>query len=137
MLIKLLALARALIAQLILTLLILFIGSCFKPLKIDPSGEICTCATWAKPLLSNAHLDKLISLLLLNLKMSITKVTGVSFEYTKNYIQENLKMMLLSIRSSWKLQLNYKWHDFFNLCTFSKLVPSIISYFAKLKPLKN
>ena len=34
---------------------ILFISFFCKPLKTDPSGETCTCATWAKPFLPNAH----------------------------------------------------------------------------------
>ena len=33
----------------------IFISSCCKPLKTDPSGEISTCATWAKPFLTNTH----------------------------------------------------------------------------------
>ena len=36
---------------------------------------------------------------MLNLKMSITKVTEISFETPTDYMLENLKMMLLSIRS--------------------------------------
>lgn len=81
----------------------------------------------SKGFLSNAHSDKLIYvfLLLLNLKMSITKITRVSFGNTKNYMQENLKMTLLLIRSSWKHQLTYKWWDFFQYFLFSKLVSPI------------
>ena len=34
---------------------ILFTSFCCKPLKTDPSGEICTCATRAKLFLPNTH----------------------------------------------------------------------------------
>ena len=53
--------------------MILFISSCYKPLKTDPYEEIYACATWAKLFLPNAHSHSwFICLLLLNLKMSIT-----------------------------------------------------------------
>ena len=44
----------------IIQLMKLFITSWCKPLKIDPSREICTYVTWAKPFLPNTHLDELI-----------------------------------------------------------------------------
>ena len=47
------------------------------------------------------HPDELICQPVLNLKMYITKVTGVSLETPKDYMLQNLKMMPLTIRS-WK-----------------------------------
>ena len=35
--------------------MILFVSLFCKPLKKDPSGEICTCATWEIQFLPNAH----------------------------------------------------------------------------------
>ena len=72
------------------------------------SGEICTCDTWVKSFWVNMHPDKLICLLVLNLKMPVTKVTGVSFGTPKDYMLQNLKMITLSIWY-WKPQLSYKW----------------------------
>ena len=51
--------------------------------------------------------DDLIYLLALNLKMSIIKVTGVSFETPKDCRPRNLKMMPLTVRS-WTPQLSHK-----------------------------
>ena len=53
------------------------------------------------------HPDKLICLLVLNLKMPITKVTGASFGTPEDHMLQNLTVMPLLIRSS-KPQLSYK-----------------------------
>ena len=55
----------------------------------------------------NVHPDKLICLLLLDLKMPITKVTGASFGTPKDYMLQNQTLMSLSIRSL-KPQPSYK-----------------------------
>ena len=53
--------------------MILFICSCCKTLKTDPSGEICTCATQPKLFLNQIHtLVTDFWLLLLIFKISIT-----------------------------------------------------------------
>ena len=70
------------------------------------SGNIYYCATWLKPFWLNMHSDELICQFLLNLKMFITKVTGVSFG-TVDYMLQNLKMFPLTIKS-WKLQFTHK-----------------------------
>ena len=65
------------------------------------SGDICTCDTWVKPFWSYVHPDDLICQLVLFLKMSITKITGVSFgtlRDTNNQILET--------------QGRYKWQDY-------------------------
>ena len=71
------------------------------------SGEICTCANLVRSFCVNVHSDKLICLLVLNLKMSITKLNRVLFGNPNNNMLRTLKMMPLSIRSS-KLQFSYK-----------------------------
>ena len=73
--------------------------------------------------------DKLICLLVLNLKMSITKVTGVSFGTPTDYMLPNLKIMALCSSAS-------KDRITFYLCSYSKLVSPIILHFTKIKPLK-
>ena len=59
-----------------------------------PSGEIGTCDTGVKPFWPNV----LICLLVLNLKMPITKVTVVLFGNLKDYMLQNLRIMPLSTR---------------------------------------
>ena len=63
-----------------------------------PSGEIGTCDTRVKPFWPNVQPHKLICLLVLNLKMPITKVTGVLFGNLKDYMLQNLRIMPLSTR---------------------------------------
>ena len=53
------------------------------------------------------HPGELICQLVLNLKIYIPKVTGVSFGTPKDYMLQNLKMITLTIRS-WKSQRNHK-----------------------------
>ena len=51
------------------------------------------------------HPDEPICQFVLNLKTSITKVTGVSFETLKDYMLQNINMTPLTIKS-WKPQLS-------------------------------
>ena len=44
----------------IILFMMLFMTFCCKPLKTDPSREMCTYATWVKPFLPHAYPDKLI-----------------------------------------------------------------------------
>ena len=60
---------------------------------------LCQVSKVVKSFWLIVHPDKLICLLVLNLKIPITKVTGVSFGTSKNYMLQNLTMMPLSIRS--------------------------------------
>ena len=73
--------------------------------------DLC-CATWIKPFLPNLHSDQPICLLVLSLKMFITKVTRVSFGTPKDNMLQNLKMISLSIRS-WRPQLSNRWQNYF------------------------
>ena len=84
-----------------------------RPCILAPkSGEIYYCATWVKPFWPNVHPDELICQFVRNLKMSVTKVTGVSLETLKDCMLQNLKMIPLTIRS-WKPELSHKWQDDF------------------------
>ena len=97
------------------------------------SGEICTVP------LEKVFLTKcaqLIYLLVLNLKTSITKVTGVSLGTPKDYMLKNFKLIPLSIRSQTP-QLSYKWRITFHPCSNSKLLSPIILHFTKIKLLKS
>ena len=84
----------------------------------------------------NVHPHKLICLLVLNLKMFITKVTGVSFGTPKDYMLQNLKMMPLSI-SLWKPQLSCKWSDYFPSLFIFKAYDSYYFAFHQNKVLKK
>ena len=61
---------------------------------------LCKLSKVIKSLWLNVHPDKLIYLLVLNLKMPITKVNGVSFGIPKDCMLQNLTMMPLSMISS-------------------------------------
>ena len=82
------------------------------------------------------HPDKLICQLVLNLKMSITKVTGVSFGTPKDYMLQNLKMMPLTSDLG---NSNSTTNGIiaFHLCSYSKLVSPIIFTFHQNKSLKK
>ena len=67
------------------------------------SRKICTCITWIKPFWPDVHTHKLISLLVLDLKMSITKLNRVSLGTPKEYMQQ--KCVSLSSRSWKRIQL--------------------------------
>ena len=94
------------------------------------------CATWVKPFWPNVQSDQLTCLLVLKLKTSITKITGVSFGTAKDYMLQNLKIMSLSSRS-WKPLLSHKWKDYFpSLFIFKACAPYFL-HFTKIKPLKS
>ena len=96
--------------------------------------DICTCATWVKSFWLNVLPDKLICLLVLNLKMFIIKLTRVSFGTPKGYMLQ--KCVPLSIRS-WKPQPSYEWQDYFpSLCIFKACIPFILN-FTKINLLKS
>ena len=81
--------------------MILFVSLCCKPLKKDPSGYVLV--PHEKYNFYQMHtLITDLCLLQLNLKMSITISKGIALGNKKDYIYmvENLKMMLLSIKSS-------------------------------------
>ena len=86
--------------------------------------------------LPNEHSDKLICLLVLNLKISITKVTGVSFELQK--IVRCKISKLCHYRSDLESP-NSATNDWinFHLCSCLKLLPPIILQFTKIKLLKG
>ena len=94
------------------------------------------CTTWVKPFLPNVHSDQLICLLVLNVKTSATKVTGVSFGTLRHYMLQNVKMMSVSIRS-WKPQLSYKWDDYFPSFLIFKACVSYYFTFHQTKALKK
>ena len=83
--------------------MILFI-SCCKTLKTDPSGEgyICTCATWIRPFLKNVHPHDWFMPAIAQPENAIT-IGNWGFIWKYKYILENLKIMLLEIKSSWRL----------------------------------
>ena len=78
--------------------LITSISSYCKPLKTNLSGEICTYATWAKLFLPN--IDPHCWLISATAQLENVYYYEVSFRNTKNML-EDLKMMLLQIKSSW------------------------------------
>ena len=68
--------------------MILFISYWGKPFKSNRSREVCTYATCAKPLFSNAHPDKLIRICYGSTWKCL--ILGVSFG-NKDYMLQNLK----------------------------------------------
>ena len=70
-----------------------------------------------------------------NLKMSITKITGVSFGTPKDYMLQNLKMMPLSDLGNPNSATNGRIT--FHLCSCSKFVSPIVFTFHQNKALKK
>ena len=100
---------------------------------VPESGEIYYCSTWVTPFWPNMYPDELICQLVLDLKISITKVTGVLFGTPEGYMLQNLKMMPLTIRS-WKPQLSHKWQNYFPSLFIFK---ACVSYYVYIKALKE
>ena len=70
----------------------------------------------------------------LNLKMSITAVTGVSFETLKDYMLQNLKMMPLTIKTPTLPQMTRLFSIFVHIQSLFLL---LFSHFSKIEPLKS
>ena len=84
----------------------------------------------------NVQPRKVICLHVLNLKISITKVTRVSFWNPKGFMLQNLKLMLYE---SGLENLSSATNDriTFHLCSYSKLRSPIILHLTKINPSKS
>ena len=98
------------------------------------SGEICTCANWVKSFWLNVDPDKLICLLVLNLKMPITKLE-LHLELQKTICYKisqwcHYQSDLQNPNSATNDRIT------FHLCSYSKLVSPII-FISPKKSLKS
>ena len=98
------------------------------------SGDICTYASLVKSFWANVHPDKLICMLVLNLKKSITKLTRVSFGTSKDYMLQ--KCVSLSNNQTLKTPTPND-RITCHLCAYSKLASPVILHFTRIKPLKS
>ena len=101
-----------------------------RPSPAPESGQIYCCATLLKPFWPNMHPDKLICQFVLNLKMSVTKASGVSFETSNDYILQKSQKGVTNNRS-WKPQLSPKLHDYFPSVFIFK---ACVSYYFYVSP---
>ena len=125
-----------------------------KPLKTDPSREMCTYATWATPFCQmhlNAYPDKLVfCLLLFNLqclaliRVSIGKTRLILISYfscpkanfdlewyAREYIDYILKLMLVLpnlTANAWVV---------FNLCSYLITTITLVNYHSNLSCIKS
>ena len=112
----------------------MFISYCFNPSKTDPSGEICTCPTRAKPyFLSNTHPHNwFLCLLPANLKMSIN-ISNWSFIWKYKRYARKSQNDAATNQIQLKTLTQREWHSRLRHCRFSISINTAKFYFSLAK----